>query len=380
MPEMELRDLLMIYPFTKPTGIFDRKRARLAREMEQKSPYTTNEGVIALQKFSLTVEHGEFLVLLGPSGCGKTTLLRLIAGLETPVQGQILMDGKCVNELPPEQRDIAMVFQNFSLYPHLDVYENLAFTLKNQRVPRDELDARVREVAEILQLTRVLDRRPKELSGGQQQRVAIGRAIIRRPKLFLMDEPFSNLDPALRGQLREAVRRLHAHLGTTFVYVTHDQKEALSLGTRIVVMKDGMLQQEGSPRDVFNRPVNRFVASIVGEPPMNFFENCPVFRESRTVEVLGKRFRLPSCPDRDRVTVGIRPVHMEVGAGEIPGTLEQALPLGSETLLTVKTDGGSVRVVVPESQGLPWIRGQQVLLSVEPRRLHLFDPETELRL
>ena len=202
MPEMELRDLLMIYPFTKPTGIFDRKRARLAREMEQKSPYTTNEGVIALQKFSLTVEHGEFLVLLGPSGCGKTTLLRLIAGLETPVQGQILMDGKCVNELPPEQRDIAMVFQNFSLYPHLDVYENLAFTLKNQRVPRDELDSRVREVAEILQLTRVLDRRPKELSGGQQQRVAIGRAIIRRPKLFLMDEPFSNLDPALRGQLR----------------------------------------------------------------------------------------------------------------------------------------------------------------------------------
>ena len=380
MAELELDDLLMIYPFTKPGGLLGRKKAQEALEREKQSSYTTNEGVIALQKFSLHIADGEFAVLLGPSGCGKSTLLRLIAGLDSPINGQIRMDGKVINALPPEQRDIAMVFQNYSLYPHLSVYDNLAFTLKNQRVPRDELDRRVREVAQALYLTKLLGRRPKELSGGQQQRVAIGRAVIRRPKLFLMDEPFSNLDPALRVQMRQVIRQLHETLGTTFLYVTHDQREALALGTRIAVMKDGMLRQFGTPAQIFNTPEDRFVAEFVGEPPMNFLEKLPVQSENGRsfVHILGQHYAV-NCPPGQTVDAGFRPVHLVLSANGFPAQVTQSLQADGELHLSLDADGTPLRAVLPSDTPLP-LRGQVLHFQLSPKYLHFFDPETGKRL
>ena len=380
MAELELDDLLMIYPFTKPGGLLGRKKAMEALARERQSPYTTNEGVIALQKFSLHIEDGEFAVLLGPSGCGKSTLLRLIAGLDSPVSGQVRIDGQVVNALPPEQRDIAMVFQNYSLYPHLNVYDNLAFTLKNQRVPRDELDQRVREVARALYLTKLLDRRPKELSGGQQQRVAIGRAVIRRPKLFLMDEPFSNLDQTLRVQMRQVIRQLHETLGTTFLYVTHDQREALSLGTKIAVMKDGMLRQFGTPAQLFNTPVDRFVAEFVGEPSMNFLEKLPVQEENGKsfVHLLGQAYCVNCAPGKT-VDVGFRPVHLALSDSGFPVRVTQAFQADGELQLCLDADGTPLRAVLPSDTPLP-LQGQLLHFRLSPKYLHFFDPETGRRL
>lgn len=379
MAELELENLLMIYPFTKPSGIIGRKKAMQALEQERQHPFTTNEGVVALQKFSLSVEHGEFLVLLGPSGCGKSTLLRLIAGLDAPVDGQIRLDGVCVNELPPEQRDVAMVFQNYALYPHLNVYDNLAFTLKNQRIPRDELDSRVRETAHALYLARLLERFPEELSGGERQRVAIGRAVIRRPKLFLMDEPFSNLDPELRVQMRQVVRQLHQALGTTFLYVTHDQREALALGSRIAVMKDGMLRQYGTPAQIYGAPADRFTAEFVGDPGMNILENVPVqFHEGGAfLHLLGRDY--PISPRSNAyVHVGFRPVHLVPDETGVECKVLSATQGEGEVHLTLDSPHGTLRAVIP-STGTPPIRGEQLRLTVSPRHLHLFDPETELR-
>ena len=376
MAELELNDLLMIYPFTKPRGFLGRKKAQENLERERQSPYATNEGVVALQKLSLSIEHGEFFVILGPSGCGKSTLLRLIAGLESPVMGEIRIGGQPVNELPPEQRNIAMVFQNYSLYPHLNVYDNLAFTLKNQRVPRDELDKRVRETAEALYLTRLLNRRPKELSGGQQQRVAIGRAIIRRPRLFLMDEPFSNLDPDLRVQMRQVVRQLHETLGTTFLYVTHDQKDALALGSRIAVMKDGMIRQVGTPSQIFNAPTDRFVAEFVGEPKINILENLPVQTGNghRFLHLLNRDYSVPdSAPER--LHAGFRPVHLAKCSDGFPCRVVQAFQTDSEILLTLDSDCGTLQAVLPSDGPLP-VKGDDLCFSLEDRYLHLFDPTT----
>lgn len=373
MAELELENLLMIYPFTKPGRLLMRRKARESLERERQSPYTTDEGVIALQKFSLCVEHGEFFVILGPSGCGKSTLLRMIAGLESPVAGEIRIDGQKVNTLPPEQRDIAMVFQNYSLYPHLNVYDNLAFTLKNQRVPRDELDRRVRETAGTLYLTKLLDRRPKELSGGQQQRVAIGRAVIRRPKLFLMDEPFSNLDPTLRVQMRQVIRHLHKTLGTTFIYVTHDQREALALGSRIAIMKDGMLRQVGTPSQIFNAPVDRFVAEFVGEPKMNILEDIPVQTGDgrRFLHLLNKDYSVPSSAP-DRLNVGFRPVHLTRCSGGFPARVVQAFQTDGEILLTLDSPCGMLQAVLPPDGPLP-VKGEELCFSLDNRYLHFFD-------
>ena len=246
--------------------------AKDAPEEKKHNLQITERGVVAVQEFNIEIADKEFIVLVGPSGCGKSTTLRMIAGLEEITEGELYIGERLVNNVPPKDRDIAMVFQSYALYPHMTVYDNMAFGLKIRKVPRDEIDRRVREAAEILSITEYLDRKPKALSGGQRQRVAIGRAIVREAQVFLMDEPLSNLDAKLRNQMRTEIIKLRKRINTTFVYVTHDQTEAMTLGDRIVIMKDGFIQQIGTPQEVFNHPKNLFVAGFIGMPQMNIFD------------------------------------------------------------------------------------------------------------
>jgi len=385
MTQLELKDLVKVYPFAKVGGFFGRRKALALLEEQKSKPYTTNEGVLAIQDLSLEIQEGEFLVLLGASGCGKSTLLRMIAGLEEVTAGEVVMEGKVINDLPPEDRDMAMIFQNYSLYPHFTVFDNIAFPLRNVHLPREKLEATVLETAKLLGLESQLQKRPAELSGGQRQRVAIGRAIVRRPKLFLMDEPFSNLDAPMRRALRSLVKNLHRELGTTFIYVTHDQAEAFALGTRIVVMRDGMIQQVGTPQEIYNHPASRFVASFVGQPPMNFVEDVTLcFDGTWSVELLGRKYTLPEnvtcglCAGDagQKVSVGIRPVNIEIGHGGHPAVVEYAEPLGSETVVHLTVDGQKLTAVVPEDQGnQALIRGQKVSVQLDPRRFYIFGAE-----
>lgn len=387
MAELELKNLVKVYPFTDPSrSIFGRKKAKQALELEKSQPFTTNEGVLALQDVSLSVEHGEFLVILGQSGSGKSTLLRMIAGLEDVSAGEVLLDGKNMEGVKPEDRDIAMVFQNYSLYPHFSVFDNIAFTLRNQHIPRAQLEEMVNHTAALLGLDKLLDRMPKELSGGQQQRVAIARAIIRKPKLFLMDEPFSNLDAALRQKMRETVAKLHRDLGTTFVYVTHDQMEAMALGTKIMVLKDGILQQVGTPRDLYNRPQNAYVASFVGTPAMNMLEDGVLHKETNgwNVTLLGASWPLSPCfqPEWDgkRVLCGIRPVHLRVGTKGVNAVLKYAEALGSETNLHLEMEGKKLIAVVPSEETAGLFKGKTLSVELRTDKLHIFDPESGMRL
>ena len=267
MAEVRLVDIKKIYPNQGGT-----KKKKGEAPEKKNNLQITEEGVVAVQQFSLDIADREFIVLVGPSGCGKSTTLRMIAGLEEITSGDLFIDGKRVNDVAPKDRDIAMVFQNYALYPHMTVYENMAFSLKLKKLPKAEIDKKVREAAEILDITALLDRKPKALSGGQRQRVAIGRAIVRSPKVFLMDEPLSNLDAKLRNQMRAEIIKLRDKIDTTFIYVTHDQTEAMTLGDRIVIMRDGFIQQIGTPQEVFDKPANLFVAGFIGTPQMNFFD------------------------------------------------------------------------------------------------------------
>ncbi len=289
-----------------------------------------NGNTVAVDDFSLRVEDGEFVVLVGPSGCGKSTTLRLIAGLEEVDGGEIHIDGCLTNDLPPKDRNIAMVFQNYALYPHMDAYRNMAFGLKLRKYPREEIDDRVREAADILGIRDLLHRKPKELSGGQRQRVALGRAIVRKPKVFLFDEPLSNLDARLRVQMRTELSKLHARLNATMIYVTHDQVEAMTMGDRLVVMQDGRIQQVGAPVHLYRRPANRFVAGFIGSPAMNFLEGELV--RDAGLAFRGDGLRLP-VPDRHRdslsgyigrrVILGIRPEHIHYASSALgPGESE----------------------------------------------------------
>lgn len=383
MAQLELKNLVKIYPFVKVTSIFGREKALTMLEAQKQKPFTTNEGVLAVQGLSLSVQEGEFLVLLGASGCGKSTLLRMIAGLEEVSDGQVIMDGQEINDLPPEDRDMAYVFQNYSLYPHFTVYDNIAFPLRNIHMPREKLDATVRETARLLDLEKQLGKRPNQLSGGQLQRVAIGRAIVRKPKLFLMDEPFSNLDAPMRQALRMQVKRLHQQLGTTFIYVTHDQAEAFSLGTRIAVMRDGRLEQVGTPHQIYTRPVNRFVASFVGQPAMNFVENVALDNKGEwSVSLWGLRYSLPAAVcrrltathDGQKITVGIRPVNICLGRGPHSAIVEYAEPLGSETVVHLKTQQQRLIAVTPASS-VPYQRGECISFELTPNRFYLFDAD-----
>ena len=373
MAEIALSGIVKIYPFTQVRGLIGRKKQRELLERQKAMPHTTNEGVVVLQKINISIQPGEFVVLLGPSGCGKTTLLRLIAGLEDPSLGEVRFDGKVMNGLPPEQRDVAMVFQNYSLYPHLTAFDNIAFPLRNLHIPRGELEATVRHMAGLLQIEQCLDRLPSELSGGQLQRIAIARALVRRPQVFLMDEPFSNLDAPLRASLRAMVKRLHQELGTTFVYVTHDQNEALSLGERILVMREGQIVQDGSAAEVYNRPVNCYVASTVGAPPMNLF---PVRGEGDgTFLLLGKRFPLPASAREllGDFRVGIRPVHFSLEEDGIRTRLVHAEDLGSESVLHLKQGDTEFSVVLEAEKTRPLHRDQELSVAPMEKKFHFFD-------
>jgi multiple sugar transport system ATP-binding protein len=330
----------------------------------------------------LDVAHEEFVVLVGPSGCGKSTTLRMIAGLEDVTGGDVLIDGRVVNEIPPKDRDIALVFQDYALYPHMSVYDNLAFGLQMQRIGRREIARRVHEAADILGIAPLLARRPKQLSGGQRQRVAMGRAIVRRPKVFLFDEPLSNLDAQLRVQMRTEIKKLHRRVATTIVYVTHDQVEAMTLADRIVVMRGGIIEQVGTPEQVYNQPATKFVASFIGSPTMNFLR-CRIDRHAAPGVVLADDIRLPVDAARLPVanadatlTVGIRPEHFSLADGR-PGLAVRAdvvEPLGSDTLVFARVGESDVVARLP-----PTLRvraGDRLELAVDTTLVHFFDPAT----
>lgn len=388
MSELKLDSLVKIYPYTVVGNrIFGRKRAQEALARERAMPYTTDEGVVAVQEFSLTVGDGEFVVLLGPSGSGKSTVLRMIAGLEVVSDGEVIMDGQVINDLQPEDRNIAMIFQNYSLYPNFTVYENMAYPLKNLHLPRAEVDRTVRQTAALLELTDYLDRRPAELSGGQRQRTAIGRALVRKPKLFLMDEPFSNLDTALRERLRDELKRLQKRLGVTVLYVTHDQMDAFLLGERIAVMRDGMIVQSGTPQELYNRPANLYTASFLGTPPINLVQAVPAIRRdgAGALRLLGAEVELPRdkaamLAGYKRVTVGVRPVHISLAQEGIEAAVVYTEILGAEYHMHLKAGDTELTAVAPYSPKDAVRGGSTVRIRLNPRKLHFFDGDTGERI
>lgn len=350
-------------------------------------------GVTAVSDFNLDIADKEFIILVGPSGCGKTTTLRMVAGLEEISEGDVYIGEKLVNDVQPKDRDIAMVFQNYALYPHMTVFDNMAFGLKLRKTPKDEIKKRVREAAKILEIEHLLDRKPKALSGGQRQRVALGRAIVRNPKVFLMDEPLSNLDAKLRVQMRLEITKLHQKLQTTFIYVTHDQTEAMTMGTRIVVMKDGFVQQVDSPTALYDRPNNMFVAGFIGSPQMNFI-NVKVEKRGEDIHlVFGKNdIKLVESKAKKlegtdyigkEVVMGIRPESMhdedsfleEHAESIVEARVEVVEMLGSETLLYMFVEDISCTARV--SPRTKTKSGDVIKIAIDTNRIHLFDKETE---
>ena len=356
-----------------------------------------DNSVTAVSDFNLEIADKEFIVLVGPSGCGKSTTLRMVAGLEEISKGELYIDGKLVNDVEPKDRDIAMVFQSYALYPHMTVRENMEFPLKLKKVPKEEIQQRVDQAAEILGITQYLDRKPKALSGGQRQRVAIGRAIVREPKVLLMDEPLSNLDAKLRNQMRAEIIKLRQRINTTFVYVTHDQTEAMTLGDRIVIMKDGFVQQIGTPQEVFEKPINIFVAGFIGTPQMNFF-NARLEKKGGdySVEYAGASFPLDGEMSAKLagkgqksadVILGVRPEHIAVqkdpSASAIEASIEVSELMGSELYLHATVEGGqevvirtpTVELPAEYRGGVPY--GTKLRFTFSPSLIHRFDPESE---
>ena len=350
--------------------------------------------VTAVQDFNLEIADKEFIVLVGPSGCGKSTTLRMVAGLEAITEGEIYIGGKLVNTVPPKDRDIAMVFQNYALYPHMTVYDNIGYGLRLRKFPKRVIDEKVREAAAILDITELLDRKPKALSGGQRQRVAIGRAIVREPQVFLMDEPLSNLDAKLRNQMRAEIIKLRQRIDTTFIYVTHDQTEAMTLGDRIVIMKDGFVQQVGTPQEVFNHPSNLFVAGFIGTPQMNFFDARLIRAGDRYSVELGtarvelsrekqKRLLANDVLSRE-ITLGVRPEHMLLTqeSNSIAAQVDVSEMMGSAVHIHVDACGRDVVIVVPVSEDEAEAKQQTMRMGAPVRftfhgsAAHVFDPET----
>ena len=344
--------------------------------------------VTAVHDVNLTIADKEFIVLVGPSGCGKSTTLRMVAGLEDITEGELYIDGKLCNNVEPKDRDIAMVFQSYALYPHMTVYDNMAFALKLKKVPKAEIDKKVKEVAAILDITQYLERKPKALSGGQRQRVAIGRAMVRDPKVFLMDEPLSNLDAKLRNQMRAEIIKLRSRINTTFMYVTHDQTEAMTLGDRIVIMKDGYVNQIGTPGEVFDKPVNLFVAGFIGMPVMNFFDNCQLLVENgeyyvqiRNAKIKLSEFQQKALKQNNQqpcdIIAGIRPQHINVGEGELEAKIVVNEMMGSEVHLHADSNGDEVVMVIPTVDlKVDVSMGATVKFSTKPELIQLFDKES----
>ncbi len=354
-------------------------------------------GVTAVTDFTLEIEDKEFIILVGPSGCGKSTTLRMIAGLEEISEGELFIGDKLVNDVPPKDRDIAMVFQNYALYPHMTVFDNMAFGLKLRKTPKEEIKRRVEEAARILDISHLLDRKPKALSGGQRQRVALGRAIVREPKVFLLDEPLSNLDAKLRAQMRTELNKLHKRLGTTFIYVTHDQVEAMTMGDRIVVMKDGFIQQVDTPQNLYDNPVNVFVAGFIGSPQMNFIDAKMVSKDGKlvveygdaekpfTVELPDAKAKMPGVADYvgKEILLGVRPedLHTEeifLGAattGIFECKVDVTEMMGAETHLYLDCAGNALTARV--STRVTAQPGEQIKMAMDVNKIHLFDKETE---
>ena len=344
--------------------------------------------VLSVHDFNLTIKDKEFIVLVGPSGCGKSTTLRMVAGLEEITSGELFIDGKLVNDVAPKDRDIAMVFQSYALYPHMTVYDNMAFALKLKKTPKEEIDKKVREAAEILDITQYLDRKPKALSGGQRQRVAIGRAMVRDPKVFLMDEPLSNLDAKLRNQMRAEIIKLRQRINTTFMYVTHDQTEAMTLADRIVIMKDGYVNQIGTPQDLFGKPVNLFVAGFIGMPVMNFFDGCQLQLEGGKyyAQIRGVRFELDEFQQKALkqngqqpcdIIAGIRPQHITVGEGYLTAKIEVSEMMGSEYNIHARSGEDEVVMVIPTVDLQTDVSmGATVKFTTQPGLIQLFDKAT----
>ncbi len=359
--------------------------------------------VVAVSDFNIEIKDKEFIILVGPSGCGKSTTLRMIAGLEEISDGELYIGDRLVNDIAPKDRDIAMVFQNYALYPHMTVFENMAFGLKLRKVPKDQIAKKVEEAAKILDIAHLLDRKPKALSGGQRQRVALGRAIVREPQVFLLDEPLSNLDAKLRAQMRTEISKLHKRLGTTFIYVTHDQTEAMTMGDRIVVMKDGFIQQIDTPVNLYQHPINQFVAGFIGSPQMNFIDSKLLkvdgkyvieFGTEDTKETRGVKYTVEVPPNKadeklleplvgKEVVMGIRPecIHDEeifissAKTGIIDATVEVAEMMGAETYLYLNCVGIQLTArVSPRNNVRPQ---DKIKVAIDPNRIHIFEKDTE---
>ena len=350
-------------------------------------------GFVAVKEFNLEIKDKEFIIFVGPSGCGKSTTLRMIAGLEDISSGELYIDDKLVNDVEPKDRDIAMVFQNYALYPHMSVYDNMAFGLKLRKTPKDEIDQKVRNAARILDLEHLLDRKPKALSGGQRQRVAMGRAIVRSPKVFLMDEPLSNLDAKLRGQMRVEISKLHQRLETTIIYVTHDQTEAMTLGTRIVVMKDGIIQQVDTPQNLYDMPCNMFVAGFIGSPQMNFLDGTLIKKgDQYGIDLGGDIIPLPKEKTADgkldayvgkKIKMGIRPEDIDDEPEfmakhtdcQLDAQVDVSEMMGAEIYLYLEYKGNKMTArVAPTSKAR---NGDTVRVAFDPHKVHVFDVETE---
>ena len=392
MARVILKNVKKIYPHSSAEA---KKQAKKLQQdpnavKRKHNLLVTEEGVVAVQAFNLDIADKEFIVLVGPSGCGKSTTLRMVAGLEEISEGELWIGNKMVNDVPPKERDIAMVFQNYALYPHMTVYDNMAFSLKLKKEAKEEIDRKVREAAAILDITEFLDRRPKALSGGQRQRVAIGRAIVRDPAVFLMDEPLSNLDAKLRNQMRAEIIKLRKRINTTFIYVTHDQVEAMTLGDRIVIMRDGVIQQVGTPQEVFDHPSNLFVAGFIGTPQMNFFENGKLVCEDGTyyIDLYGHKVALEAEKQEilkaagateKEVTVGVRPVHIDLAENGVPAIVDVCEMMGSELHLHANVEGKDVIIVVPttEYDYSQFASGDTAIhFTYASKLMHVFDKET----
>ncbi len=397
MATVVLKNVKKIYPYLGD----EEKKARKNKKKNTEGVSTkvnlqiTDKGVVAVQEFNLEIADKEFIVLVGPSGCGKSTTLRMVAGLEEITEGELIIDDKIVNDVAPKDRDIAMVFQNYALYPHMTVYDNMAFALKLRKVPKGEIDKKVKQAAEILEITEYLNRKPKALSGGQRQRVAIGRAIVRDPKVFLMDEPLSNLDAKLRNQMRAEIIKLRKRIDTTFIYVTHDQTEAMTLGDRIVIMKDGFIQQIGTPQEVFNHPYNLFVAGFIGAPQMNFFDSKLVKVDGKyAIELHGHTVVLSeekqaaltaNKVEEQAITLGVRPEHITLGDKGVEAEIDVHEMMGSSVHLHMSVYGKDVVAVVStmdmsEAEVAAMKSGTKLTFDFGGHNCHVFNKDTGINL
>jgi len=394
MASLSLRNIKKIYPHSEETK---KKKPKKGEEQVEKKVnlQITKEGVVAVQEFNLEIADKEFIVLVGPSGCGKSTTLRMVAGLEDISGGELWIGDRKVNDIPSKDRDIAMVFQNYALYPHMTVRENIAFALKLRHTPKDVIAQKVQEAAEILDITQYLDRKPKALSGGQRQRVAIGRAIVREPQVLLMDEPLSNLDAKLRNQMRAEIIKLRQRINTTFIYVTHDQTEAMTLGDRIVIMKDGYIQQIGTPQEVFNHPYNTFVAEFIGSPKMNMFDAKLVKQNGKYAVVLDgqtvvlseeKQAKLAANDVAEQeIKLGVRPEHITLESSGVDAVVDVSEMMGSSVHLHVTAAGQDVVIVVNTmnmtgAEVAALSTGKAVKFAFGGNNCHVFSKETGINL